>query len=83
MRRRKIKPATVRMINENFALILDCECKQYDDLIAALKKQEALKPEEYKDANDEIDHRCPECGSFAILAYCAQCGQKIDWSDIN
>ena len=47
-----------------------------DVAIKSMEKQIPKKPI-YQDENE----KCPSCGSFVILEYCAKCGQKIDWGN--
>lgn len=44
---------------------------------AAMEKQTAKKP---------IVHQCPACGNAVMLSdgkCCSNCGQRLDWSDVE
>ena len=51
--------------------------------IKALKKQIPQQPARQKDENFGYHEKCPTCGSFGIVKYCCECGQKIDRGGAN
>lgn len=48
-----------------------------DVAIECIEKQISRKPTLQNNQHE----KCPNCGSFIIMEYCANCGQKIDWSE--
>ena len=48
----------------------------FGEAIKALEKQIPKEP-----AYQGEHEKCPTCGSFCIDAYCAKCGQKIDYKE--
>ena len=58
------------------------DCKGKQALLEAMKKQIPKKPNlEQKDSMGNPIERCPNCLSFGVVYYCANCGQKIDWEE--
>ncbi len=69
------KHGTVGQVIEN--------CVKYEEIgtpeecRAAMEKQTAKKP---------IVHQCPACGNAVMLSdgkCCSNCGQRLDWSDVE
>ena len=50
--------------------------------IECMEKQIPKKPNfEQKDSMGNPIERCPNCLSFGVVYYCANCGQKLDWEE--
>ena len=50
--------------------------------IECMGKQIPKKPNfEQKDSMGNPIERCPNCLSFGVVYYCANCGQKLDWEE--
>lgn len=70
--------------------ILKNKKKEYDEMsdacekiIEELKKREPIKPINMANAS----YLCPKCDDIKAIdpkdKFCNECGQKIDWGDIN
>ena len=55
----------------------------FKSLLKAREKQIPQKPARQKDKNFGYHEKCPVCGSFGIVKYCCECGQKIDRGGTN
>lgn len=55
-----------------------------EKIITALEKRTPAEPEEYA----PIGYKCPDCGSYVWgftkkQDFCSNCGQAIDWSEVE
>lgn len=65
--------------------------KAYDDAIHILTRDIPMKPQEINEERIRLDGiwewSCGNCGRFHRndypLNYCNECGQKVDWSELE
>lgn len=79
-----VKEAIEKLIEIKKDALPVSECVIEDDDVAIKLAIEALEkqiPKKPIDLANSTYSKCPTCGGFHFDNYCANCGQKIDWSD--
>ena len=75
------KQEALKAIKLEGGLLIEGKVRRVSQFFEGLSiAEEALEKQIPKKLAYQGEHeKCPVCGSFYIEAYCAKCGQRIDW----